>query len=251
MTGMDPRRARVFGSIAQDYDRYRPGYPDDAVRWLVPDGAELVADLGAGTDKLTGVLARLGVPVVAIEPDPDMLSVLTSRFPAVPAVQAPAEVLPLADGSVDAVLVAQAWHWFDHARAVSEVRRVLRPGGWLALVGNAAGPREPWLDELTALDPEAGRTDVMDDDQGHPWFTQGLTEFAYVSRLFPWTETLGPVAVRARLATWSIFAIMEPAERDDLLDRMQAVVQAEADRLGTPTVTFTFVAHCARVTFPG
>ena len=88
----------------------------------MPDGSALVADVGAGTGKLTGVLVALGVPVVAVEPDPGMLAVLTSHYPKVRALNGPAEALPLEDASVDAVVVGQAWHWFDHDRAVAEVR---------------------------------------------------------------------------------------------------------------------------------
>ena len=245
--GFSPQRARVFGSFAADYDRWRPAYPVEAAQWLVPGGAQLVADVGAGTGKLTGVLVSLGVPVVAVEPDPGMLAVLTAHYPEVEALNAPAEALPLDSGSVDAVVVGQAWHWFDHQRAVAEVRRVLRPGGWLGIVGNGPGPHEPWQDALAALHPEAGRTDVMVDDAENPWATQGLVDVAFEGRLFPWQHLMSPVALRSLLATHSIFAVMPAGDRESRLDEMAAVAQAEADRRGVGELPFHQIAHCVRV----
>ncbi|SDO79107.1 Methyltransferase domain-containing protein [Nakamurella panacisegetis] len=244
---VDPRRARVFGTFAADYDRWRPSYPEEAVRWLVPDNARLVADVGAGTGKLTGVLVRLGVEVVAVEPDPDMLDVLRANHPHVQLANAPAEALPLADGGVDAVLVGQAWHWFDHQRAVAEVRRVLRPGGWLGIIGNEAGPREPWLDELAALHPDVVGTDDATDDGANPWAEQGLAGVPFAARLFPWQHMMTPAALKSLLATHSVFAVMPEAEREARLGQMAAVAQAEADRRGVSELPFHQVASCVRV----
>ena len=247
--GPTPDRARVFGAFAADYDRWRPAYPVEAARWLVPEGAQLVADVGAGTGKLTGVLRFLDVPVVAVEPDPGMLAVLTSHHPEVRALNAPAEALPLDDATVDAVVVGQAWHWFDHERAVAEVRRVLRPGGWLGLVQNGAGDREdePWREQLSALHPQAGRTDVKVDEADNPWAEQGLAALPFESRTFPWQHMMSATAVRSLVATHSIFAVMPEPQRSATLDAMAAVVQAEADRRGVEELPFNQIAHCVRV----
>lgn len=129
MSELDPRRARVFGAHAEEYERWRPDYPAEAVAWLLPPGARRVADVGAGTGKLTAGLLAQGVEVVAVEPDPGMLAVLRRTYPAADAHLAGAERLPLPDRSVDAVTAGQAWHWFPPDRTVAEVRRVLRPGG--------------------------------------------------------------------------------------------------------------------------
>ena len=86
-------------------------------------------DLGAGTGKLTTRLVERGLDVVAVDPIAEMLELLSSALPDTPALLGTAEQIPLPDNSVDAVLVAQAWHWFDPERAVAEVARVLRPGG--------------------------------------------------------------------------------------------------------------------------
>ncbi|WP_298462381.1 class I SAM-dependent methyltransferase [uncultured Cellulomonas sp.] len=141
MAALDPRRATAFGRYARDDDRWRPGYPDAAVDWLLPPGAPRVADVGAGTGKLTGALVDRGLEVDAVEPDDAMLAVLRERWPGVRAHLAGADRLPLPDGAVDAVVVGTAWHWFPHDAAVAEVRRVLRPGGRLGCCGT--GPPGP------------------------------------------------------------------------------------------------------------
>jgi ubiquinone/menaquinone biosynthesis C-methylase UbiE len=134
------RAAQAFGDAADAYDRARPGYPDEAVDWLVRalelgDGSTVV-DLAAGTGKLTEPLARTRARVIAVEPAAGMLDRLRKLLPGVEAHQGTAEAIPLADGAADAVTVGQAFHWFANEEALAEIRRVLRPGGRLALVWN-------------------------------------------------------------------------------------------------------------------
>ena len=130
---------------------------------MLPPGARRVADVGAGTGKLTRALLDRGLEVDAVEPDGDMLAELRRVAPEAHAHRAGAEALPLPDASVDVVLAGQAWHWFDHDAAVAEVRRVLRPGGWLGLLwngmtpvpdGTELGPDDGWRGELARLDPD-------------------------------------------------------------------------------------------------
>src|SRR5262245_57888935 len=142
----DERRGRAssFGEVAEAYERARPGYPDDAVRWLT--GAEPcdVVDLGAGTGKLTRSLVGLGHRVIAVEPLPGMLEQLRGAVPRATALSGSAEAIPLADASADVVVCAQSFHWFDHETALPEIARVLRPGGRLALVWNTRDDRDPF-----------------------------------------------------------------------------------------------------------
>jgi SAM-dependent methyltransferase len=136
-----------FGAVAEAYARHRPGYPAAAVAWaLEPTSGRDLLDLGAGTGKLTEALLRVpGARVTAVEPDPPMLAELTARHPDVDARLGGAEAIPLPAGSVDAVLVGQAWHWFDHERALPEIARVLRPGGVLATLANGEDPAVEWV----------------------------------------------------------------------------------------------------------
>src|SRR5688500_13886027 len=130
MTADDqPALAASFGGVADEYDSARPGYPDDAVAWLVGRRRASVLDLGAGTGKLTRSLVAAGHDVIAVDPSEPMLDRLVAASPQVRAATGTAEAIPLPDDSVDVVTVAQAFHWFEPARALSEIARVLRPSG--------------------------------------------------------------------------------------------------------------------------
>ena len=156
-------RSLSFGSAAAAYERGRPSYPPEAIDWLLPTGARNVLDLGAGTGKLTTRLVERGLDVVAVDPIPDMLEVLRASLPETVALLGTAEEIPLQDNSVDAVLVAQAWHWVDPERAIPEVARVLRPGGRLGLVWNTRDERLGWVRELGRIigsDGDSGRTEL-------------------------------------------------------------------------------------------
>ncbi|MFC4242637.1 class I SAM-dependent methyltransferase [Gryllotalpicola reticulitermitis] len=148
------RRAASFHSAADAYDAARPGYPAAALSWMVPDEARSILDLGAGTGKLTESLVAPGRQVFAVDPSSEMLRVLASKLPTVEARVGGGEDIPLPDMSVDAVTVAQAWHWMDRARAAAEIARVLRPGGILSLVWNNDDDRVPWVRELGGVDAE-------------------------------------------------------------------------------------------------
>src|SRR5262245_3773492 len=119
------RRAGSFGGVAEVYERARPGYPEDAARWLAGADPRDVVDLAAGTGKLTRSLVALGHRVTAVEPLPEMLAQLRTAVPEAVAVTGSAESMPLADGAIDVVTVAQAFHWFDQAAALREIARVL------------------------------------------------------------------------------------------------------------------------------
>lgn len=168
---MDAGRALSFGSAAHLYDRGRPPYPRDAVAWVLPPRPRQVLDLAAGTGKLTKVLLDLsrdagqheGMEVIAVEPDDAM----RAHAPEAAQVLAgSAEAIPLEDGSVDAVLVAQAFHWFDQARALTEIARVLRPGGTLGLMWNAFDDGSSWVSRLAEL---VRPPDQTSEDQGVPF----------------------------------------------------------------------------------
>src|SRR4051794_4833448 len=144
------RRRLSFGATAEDYDAWRPDYPESALRWLLGGLPRRVLDVGAGTGRLTRAAARLGHDVVAVEPDVRMRALAEAASRA-PVLDGTAEALPLPTASVDAALAGQAWHWFDPARALPELARVLRPGGVLGILWNVRDGREPWVAELDRL----------------------------------------------------------------------------------------------------
>jgi ubiquinone/menaquinone biosynthesis C-methylase UbiE len=146
-----PDWAHSFGGVADAYERGRPTYPAEAVRWMLGEEPLTVLELGAGTGKLTRVMVDLGHDVHATDPDAAMLKILEAEVPGVPTARAGAEEIPLGDGSVDAVIAAQAFHWFDLDKALPEIARVIRPGGRLCLVWNTRNEKIPWVRRLGGI----------------------------------------------------------------------------------------------------
>ncbi|KIF01716.1 methyltransferase, partial [Streptomyces sp. RSD-27] len=141
-----------FDAAAALYHASRPGYPEalfDAVEELagIPLRGARVADAGAGTGIASALLHARGARVLAVEPGDGMAAEFRRAHPAIPIVRGDGDRLPLATGAFDLLTYAQAWHWTDPARSVPEARRVLRPGGALALWWNDTDPAVPWIAE--------------------------------------------------------------------------------------------------------
>jgi SAM-dependent methyltransferase len=153
----DDRRELSFDSVADEYEQTRPTYPPALLDVLPLDADAAVLDLGAGTGKLTRVLAERYRDVTAVEPLANMRAMLERVVPGVTALPGSAERIPLDDGSVDGVFAAQAFHWFDKPVALPEIARVLRPGGVFAIVWNQGNDDLPdprpteFLREVKAL----------------------------------------------------------------------------------------------------
>ena len=144
-----------FEAVAEQYERARPTYADDALRWLVDRigvaPGRRVLDLAAGTGKLTRQLVALGASVVAVEPGDAMRALLERVVPEAESLAGSAEAIPLADASVDAITVGQAYHWFRPDEALAEMHRVLRPGGAVALLWNQWDEDDPLQREIDEL----------------------------------------------------------------------------------------------------
>lgn len=153
---IDRRRALSFGARAELYDQVRPSYPPQVLSLLAADvpakqGRHRVADVGAGTGKLTAVLIAGGWDVDAVEPDPGMRAVLAARLSRVRVHAGRGEQLPLPEGSLDAVVYGQAWHWVDEVAGAQEAARVLRGAGLLAMLWNYEADTTGWVGELARL----------------------------------------------------------------------------------------------------
>lgn len=235
-----PDHARSFGAAAAAYERGRPTYPDQAIDWLLPPGAQRVADVGAGTGKLTRQLAARGLAVVAVEPLARMRQQLTRAVPGVPVFAGAAEEIPLPDRSVDAVLLAQAWHWVDPGRALPEVARVLRPGGQLGLVWNVRDEQVDWVAELGRIihsdtDPAYDRSPPL----GPPFRAPERFAARWVSRLAPDT-LLDLVASRS-------YVITRPApERAALLAAVRRLLDTHPALTGKAEIALPYVTLCTR-----
>src|SRR6266852_977864 len=148
----DDRYRCSFDSVADRYERARPAYADEAVAWIAERlPFERVLDLAAGTGKLTRQLVAAGAEVIAVEPGDAMRAVLEQVVSEAQALAGSAEAIPVPDGSVDAVTVGQAFHWFRTGEALAELHRVLRPGGGFALLWNEWDDDDPLLHELNVL----------------------------------------------------------------------------------------------------
>ncbi|HKE95520.1 MAG TPA: class I SAM-dependent methyltransferase, partial [Povalibacter sp.] len=147
--GIHHAAAEGFSARADMYAKGRPEYPPELEGWLrdtlgLGIGATVV-DLGAGTGKFIPRLLATGAAIVAVEPIVAMRAQLAAAFPDVRALSGTAECIPLADESVDVVICAQAFHWFATQAALSEIRRVLKPGGYLGLVWNVRDESVNWV----------------------------------------------------------------------------------------------------------
>ncbi len=247
MPGEDWRERRCsFGVAAQEYERVRPGYPAAALDWLLTPGALRVADLGAGTGKLTRVLVDAGLDVVAVEPSAGMRAEFERVVPGVPVVDGSGEAMPFADDSLDAVVAAQAWHWVDPARAVPEVARVLRPGGSLGLVWNVRAVGEPWLEALEELLGPAGHGERWAEDVtvGPPF---GPTERHELT----WHSELRREQVVELVASRSYVLSADPPERARLLGAVRRMLEEHPDTRHRTVVTLPYRTLCYRTVLPG
>ena len=235
----DAERARSFGAIADDYDRARPGPPEVAVDWLVPEHAHTVVDLGAGTGLLSRALTRKVPQVVAVEPDPRMRAVLAARSPGVRVLEGTGEAIPLPGASVDGVFVSSAWHWMDPDRAIPEIARVLRDGGRFGVIWTHRDHQAGWLHDLgrarvdTNTDPgsltRSRRHDVRLPEGG--LFEHITTE------TFRFTHTTTVDGFVAWHATYSHMITASPGEREAELARLRAALAERfpgAEQLDVP-----------------
>jgi ubiquinone/menaquinone biosynthesis C-methylase UbiE len=230
-------QALSFGAVADAYDRARPTYPREAAAWLVGSQHAHVLELGAGTGKLTEQLQALGHRVLATDPLPEMLRHLRARLPDTAVVIATAEHIPMRARSVDTVVGAQAFHWFDLDRALPEIARVLRPGGHLALVWNLRDERIPWVRRLGAL---IG-TQEQQNDPTHALLASHLFGFVETSTYRFW-QPLDQGGLRDLVASRSNVAVMSQSERDRVMRKVDALYD-EYGR-GPDGMLMPYVTHC-------
>lgn len=229
--------ALSFGAVADAYDRGRPGYPREAAAWLAGPRPATLLEVGAGTGKLTGQLVALGHRVVATDPLDEMLRHLAGRLPGTLVVRAAAERIPLRARSVDAVVGAQSFHWFDLSRALPEIARVLRPGGHLALVWNQRDERIPWVKRLGDL---IG-TQEQENDPTHALLSSHLFGFVDTTTFRFW-QPLDRERLRDLVLSRSNIATMPSIQREGVL-RKADDLYAEYGR-GADGMLLPYLTHC-------
>lgn len=243
-----PRRL-TFGAHADAYERARPAWPQEAARWLVPGGGELVIELGAGTGKLTRAVAALGVRVVAVEPDPRMLAVLHGL--GLEGVEGSAEAIPFGDGVADAVVAGSSLHWFDLELALPEIRRVLRPGGRLGFGWNHRDDRHPAIARMGEAVYAAQQRTPGPRWRSREWLAEltatGL--FRDVERaLFEHVHELPREALRDHLMSYSGVAALREEERRWVLAEVAGLLDSDESVSSDGRLLLPFVVTAYRAT---
>ncbi len=237
--------AANFGAAADAYERGRPGYPPELIdaleRFMDLGPGRAVLDLAAGTGKLTRLLIPSGAHVIAVEPVTGMRDQLRSMVREAEALDGTAEAIPLANGSVAGAVVAQAFHWFDQARAVSELHRVIQPDGGLAIVHNKRDESIPWVARMTELLEEATGGESPVEQFGWREKLDRLAHFELVEQLdVPHVHRVSREAVIDRVTSISTVAALEPAERAALVDRVRDLIDHDPDTAGRELIDFPY-----------
>ena len=243
----------AYTKAADNYVRGRPEYPPELADWLrdavgIGPGVS-VLDLGAGTGKFTKSLVATGARVLAVEPIEEMRRKLVSTLPGVEAHPGTADAIPLPDASLDAVVCAQAFHWFATAQALDEIHRVLKPGGRLGLIWNVRDERVPWVEQLGRIinqhqgDAPRYHTGAWRKAFPHPGFGPlDVSHFAQAHVGAP------EDVIFARVRSTSFIAAL-PADAQDTVDaEVRALIAGEPALAGKTQVAVPYVTEAFRVT---
>ena len=248
-SSIHPAARRGFETSTSAYERGRPSYPPEAVAFLIDElRLEVTVDLvelGPGTGKLTSLLVSTGARVIGIEPVSAMRRALTTRLPEIEVLDARAEELPLEDGSVDAAVAAQSFHWFDGDRALAELARVMRPGAKLAIVFNVRDDSVPWIRALVdLLEPFRGDTPSHRSmrwretfDRTVAWATRGARSFCH-------EHVSTPVGVVDRVLSISFIAALDRDRRSQIADDVHWILAADPSTRGRDRILTAYRTDC-------
>ncbi|WP_323990384.1 class I SAM-dependent methyltransferase [Pseudomonas canadensis] len=245
MTGVHTSAQQGFSTQAVTYAQGRPDYPRQLTGWLADtlhiDALSSVIDLGAGTGKFTRLLSTLAPTLIAVEPVAAMGAQLTKLLPDVRLVNGTAESIPLPAASADAVVCAQAFHWFSTEAALAEIHRVLKPGGRLGLVWNVRDESVDWVSAITdIITPYEGDT---------PRFHTGRWREAFTGKYFsepemtcfPYSHVGSPQEViMDRFLSVSFIAALPEASKAVVTAQLQALIDTHPSLKGRDTVAFPY-----------
>ncbi|MCI4324915.1 MAG: class I SAM-dependent methyltransferase [Thermoplasmata archaeon] len=241
--------ARAFDTVGPEYERGRPDYPPEAVQYLAEvlglGPGRTVVDLGSGTGKFTRALRPLGSHLLAIEPSEGMRAVFRSQLPDVEVRDGSAEAIPLPDASADAVVVAQAFHWFRQPAALDEIARVLRPDGGLGLVWNRRDSTVPWVGAFG---------EILDTyDAGHvPRTHKGAWKAAFEThphfappelKVFTWTHEGDVATFVDRALSVSFIASQPPEARARVAEAVRTLLAEHPDTKGLDRFQMPYRTH--------
>jgi SAM-dependent methyltransferase len=248
MTDVWPVAHKGFGSSAQTYARGRPEYPSELLTWLRQDlklaPNRTAIDLGAGTGKFTKLLVQTGANIIAIEPVDAMRTELAACVPGARTLAGSARAMNLQDGAADAVLCAQAFHWFANELAVVEIHRVLKPGGLLGLVWNVRDESVDWV---------AAITDIIAPFQGDtPRYNKGDWRRAFTGDRFSalretcvqYMHTGSPEKVIVdRFLSVSFIAALPADEKSKVTEKLRNLIAHHPKIRGCETISVPYQTH--------
>lgn len=237
-----------FNRAGEDYQQGRPDYPAAGMDFVtgelgVGPGLRLL-EVGAGTGKFTRLLHERGLQVTAVEPVDGMRERFRRELPDVPVLAGTAEALPEAAASVDAVAVAQAFHWFDGPRALAEFRRVLKPQGLLLLVWNVRDESVDWMARWNRI--------VEAHEQGTPRYRSGLWREVFAGecgfsslneRVFPYMHAGAPEMLVRRTTSISFIAALPASERERVVRQVWDLIETHPQLQGKARIEIPYRTH--------
>ncbi|MBK5437458.1 class I SAM-dependent methyltransferase [Pseudomonas sp. TH32] len=251
MTGVHKSAQQGFSTQAVTYAQGRPDYPRQLTGWLT-DALQInphstVIDLGAGTGKFTRLLSSVAPTLIAVEPVEAMGAQLKKQLPDVRLLSGTAEAIPLEAGTADALVCAQAFHWFSTHAALAEIHRVLKPDGRLGLIWNVRDESVDWVAAITEIiTPYEGDTPRFHTGRWREAFT-GEYFSAPEMTCFPYSHVGSPQEViMDRFLSVSFIAALPPAEKALVTEQLQSLINTHPALRGRETVAFPYQTQAYR-----
>ena len=251
MTTIHPAAQNGYSAEAQSYARGRPEYPAELLRWLTDDlnigVGKVVVDLGAGTGKFTKLLAQIGADVIAVEPVEAMRTQLSGNLPGVRCLAGCAEAIPLETSSADALVCAQAFHWFANKDALGEIHRVLRADGMFGLVWNVRDESVDWVAAITKIVTpyEGDAPRFHKGDWREPFDGEHFTALECTSFVHQHVGTPQQV-ILDRVLSVSFIAALPPHEKAGVAAQLRELIASHPALRGRDTIAFPYRTEAYR-----
>ena len=237
--------SKGYQTAGDSYDKGRPEYPEEAIQFLVRElditNGKSILDLGAGTGKFTKLIAQTGANVIAVEPVEGMRKKFSELLPLIPISSGTAESIPLEASSIDTVVVAQAFHWFNGEKALSEIFRVLKPNGKLGLIWNARDESIDWVSKLTdIIDPH---------EKGAPRYKYGIWKKAFLTttlfsplseKQFRYVQKGPPEMIVNRVASISFISALDAPAKSLTLSKVNTLLETHPQTSGNKEVELPY-----------
>lgn len=244
-----PTAEQGFGQDASMYEYARPNYPSAITSWLTEDmglnSSTTAIDLAAGTGKFTHYLAETQSKIIAVEPVKAMAEQFEQQHPNIPLISAFSHDIPLENQSVDAIVSAQAFHWFAHIDTLQEVHRLLKPEGHFGLIWNYRDTSYPWVQAISEV--------IASFEDNTPRFHHQKWQYAFEhqnlflkksEKEFSYTHT-GTVdkVVCQRLRSTSFIAALPLNEQERIQKTLESIVYDYLNKTTTDIIDFPYCTY--------